>query len=110
MVRSYSPAPENQVLRFPLPITPIRGLRLDPLIAEGQRTIRQIRIIDAHRASRRVVPLALLHAGNRIAAIGIVGAGIAIRTTAKADDPTTLFDAVEVQAIAQLIESSAAGH
>ena len=86
---------------------PIRALRFDPLTAEGRLELRQIRIVDANRMTRHVVPLAALHAANQIAALETKGDHTVIRTIAGANDPITEFDAAEVQVIAGLTGSSA---
>ena len=107
VTRSYQSDGGFHALRFPLPGVPIRALRFDPLAAEGRLELRQIRIVDANRMTRHVVPLAALHAANQIAALETKGDHTVIRTIAGANDPITVFDAAEVQVIAGLTGSSA---
>jgi hypothetical protein len=101
--RDYNPNAGFHALRFPLPGVPIRGLRFDPLIAEGTLEIRQIQIVDASRKTRHVVPLTSLRAAQQIAALEIKGDQAVIRTTPGANDPITEFDPAEVKAISALI-------
>jgi hypothetical protein len=100
---NYSPNPGFHALRFPLPSVPIRALRFDPLIAEGSLDIRQIRIVDANRETRLVVPLTSLRGTHQIAAAEIKGGDLLIRTTPGANDPNTEFDPAEVNAIGESI-------
>ena len=105
--RDYNPNVGFHALRFPLPGVPIRGLRFDPLIAEGTLEIRQIQIVDASRKTRHVVPLTSLRAAQQIVAIEIKGDQAVIRTTPGANDPITEFDPAEVKTIAGLIGADA---
>jgi len=107
--RDYNLKSGFHVLRFPLPGIPFRGLRFDPLIAQGNLDVRQIRIVDATRETLRVVPLSSLRGTNQIAEIKIKGDDLIIRTAPGGDDPNTEFDPVEVNAIAGLIEAQT-GH
>ena len=100
LVRNYEPNGQLQTLRFPLPTESMRGLRFDPLTAEGQINIRRIRIVDQARRTRHIVPLAALHATRQIAAIENGEDGAVIRTVPGANDPTLEFVPEEVRAIA----------
>jgi hypothetical protein len=103
LVRNYEPHGQLQTLRLPLPRGSIRGLRFDPLLAEGQLDIRGIRIVDESRKTRRIVPFTTLRAAREIAAIEIGEDQAVIRTTPGATDPILEFDADEVKVIAGLI-------
>ena len=108
--RDYSLLAGFHALRFPLPEVPVKGLRFDPLIAEGRLEIREIRIVDSNRTTRLAVPLTSLRAAQQIAAAEIAEGALSVRTTPHADDPIMLFDSAEVQAIDALIASSAERH
>jgi hypothetical protein len=107
VLRDYSPLAGFHPLRFPLPGVPIRGLRFDPLIAEGSLEIRQIQIVDANRRTCHVVPLSSLRAAQQIAAMEIKKDQLVIHTTPGGNDPITIFDPAEVKTIAGLIGTGA---
>jgi len=109
LLRSYETHKELQTLRFPLPAESIRGLRFEPFTAEGRLVVHGIRIVDQARRTRRVVPLAALHAARQIAVIEKGKDDVVIRTVSGANDPIIEFDAEEVKAIAAVSSQFSAG-
>jgi hypothetical protein len=105
--RNYNPNAGFHALRFPLPGVSIRGLRFDPLIAEGKLEIRRIQIVDAARRIQHVAPLTSLRGTHQIATIEIKEDDMVIHTTPGANDPNTEFDPAEVKNIAGSIAAGA---
>jgi hypothetical protein len=91
-----------QTLRFPLPSAPLKSLRFDPRDNEGQLKIRAIRVVDAFRRTRAVLPLASLHAEQQIASASEKDDWLTIDTQPGATDPILTFDQASVGRINQL--------
>jgi hypothetical protein len=100
---NYESTGKLQTLHFPLPTESIRGLRFDPLTAEGQLVVHRIRIVDQGLQTLLIVPFSAMHASNQIAAIETGKDVAVIRTVPGANDPIVEFDAHEVKAIAEIL-------
>ena len=97
--RAYEAHEAQQTLRFPLPADPLRGLRFDPLTAEGRLVVRGIRVVDQARRTRHIVPLTAMHADRQIEAIEVGKEDAVIRTVPGATDPIIVFATEEVKEI-----------
>lgn len=84
---SYEPHQHLQTLRFPLPSTPPKKLRFDPIDGEARLAIRGIRVVDATRRTLVVLPNSSFEAGQEIVSIKDDGGSLAVTTAAGAKDP-----------------------
>lgn len=106
---SYEPHAGLQTLRFPLPATPPRALRFDPLDGEARLVVRGLRVVDSTRRTLAVLPLAGLETGQDIAELKAGDDEITITTAAGRKDPTLQFTAPAMRSVADAL-AAAAGH
>lgn len=90
-----------QTFSFPLPPEPLRQLRFDPIVNEGQIEISNIRVVDTGRHTLVRLPAGSLVPGNEIATVVAKDGHTLIKTTPGSQDPTTLFTAQAVDLINQ---------
>lgn len=88
-----------QTLRFPLPATPLKGLRFDPLDGEAQLVIRGLRVVDAAHHALAVLPLASLEATQDIERLTLENDNLKIDTQPGRKDPILLFSPQALSAI-----------
>jgi hypothetical protein len=101
--RDYEPHTGLQTVRFPLPSTPLRGLRFDPREGAGQLKIRGIRIVDAGALTKLVLPLDCLQPEHDVAKVETSDNVLVVETTPDASDPILLFKPDQVAAINQVL-------
>lgn len=91
----HPPASTLETLRFPLPETAIRSLRLDPLEGPGRLDIRRIRIVDGNGDVRLALAPDSFEPANQIARLEAAKESIHdvlhLETTPDANDPVLVF-------------------
>lgn len=96
---SYEPHQGLQTLRFPLPSAPLKSLRFDPRDNAGELKVRAVRIVDAYRRTRAVLPLNSLRAEQQIAKVAEQDDWLTVDTQPGATDPILNFDEAAVKRI-----------
>ena len=81
-----------QVLRFPLPRKPIKYIRFDPLIVEGNFSLREIQLVDELDRLIQTIDLEAVKPLHQISSIGIENDLLVATTTSKANDPMLCLD------------------
>jgi len=100
-----------QTLRLPLPSSPLKELRLDPLDGEAQLNLREIRVVDTGNRTRAVVPLDSLRFHQDIlshASRPDTMETLEVKTQPGRKDPIILFSSETVSAINRVIQLEAA--
>jgi hypothetical protein len=96
-----------QTLRFPLPSTPLKELRFDPLDGEAQIDIREIRVVDKGNRTRAIVPLDSLRFHQDILSHTIrrdTLETLEVKTQPGRKDPIILFSPESVSEINRVLQ------
>jgi hypothetical protein len=101
--RDYEPHTGLQTVRFPLPSTPLRGLRFDPRDGVGELKIRGIRIVDAGDHTVAVLPLDGLKAEHDISQLEVKDDVLTVATSANATDPILTFKPEQIASINRIL-------
>lgn len=96
---TYEPHDGLQTLRFALPATPVKALRLDPGDSAGTWTVRGLRLVDHGQRTRLNLPLDALVPIREIAHLEAGPDELHLVTTDGAKDPITEFKPAVVTAI-----------
>lgn len=110
--RDYEVHTYLQTLRFPLPATPLKDLRFDPLDGEAQVDIREIRVVDAGNRTRAIVPLESLRFHQDILSHTLrrdTMETLEVKTQPGRKDPIILFSPETISQINQLRQEQASG-
>lgn len=110
--RDYEVHTYLQTLRFPLPATPLKDLRFDPLDGEAQIDIREIRVVDAGNRTRAIVPLESLRFHQDILSHTLrrdTMETLEVKTQPGRKDPIILFSPETVSRINEVIAEQASG-
>ena len=107
--RDYEPHTGLQTVRFPLPSTPLRGLRFDPREGGGQLKIRGIRIVDAGDHTKSVLPLDCLKAEHDIGHLEVKDEILTVDIPASATDPILTFKPEQIAAINRILARPSSG-
>jgi len=81
-----------QVLRFPLPRKPIQYIRFDPLIVEGNFSLREIQLVDESGCLIQSIDLQAVKPLQQISSIRIENDLLVATTSSKANDPMLYLD------------------
>jgi len=98
---TYEPHDDLQTLRFALPATPVKALRLDPGDSAGQWTVRGLRLVDHGQRTRLSLPLDVLVPVREIDRLEVSDDRLHLATTRSASDPITEFKPETVAAISR---------
>lgn len=108
--QDYEVHPYLQTLRFPLPSTPLKDLRFDPLDGEAQIDIREIRVVDMGNRTRAVVPLDSLRFHQDILSHQLrrdTMETLEVKTQPGRKDPIILFSPETISRINEVIAEQA---
>ncbi|GAB1488976.1 hypothetical protein MASR2M8_14260 [Opitutaceae bacterium] len=105
--RDYRTSENLQKLVFPLPSSPIKALRLDPLASQGWAELHGIRVVDQYGQVLASIPFSELTAVRDIASIDPTSERVRIVTFPDSRDAILQFESSTAALISELIASHA---